>query len=96
MVNYVCEKTVPGSTKLCLIKCPKSKFPGGTYPQTPLVSYMLCTRIHTYPSNNPYNLIVSPIGQETLAATDQKLACSTEGFSTADLDFDSYGASLIV
>ena len=29
MVNYVCTKTVPDSTKLHLIKGPKSKFVGG-------------------------------------------------------------------
>ena len=29
MVNYVCAKTVPDSTKVRLIKGPKLKFPGG-------------------------------------------------------------------
>ena len=32
-----CAKTVPDSTKLRLIKGPKSKFLGGVCPQTPLV-----------------------------------------------------------
>ena len=35
MVNYVCVKTVPDSTKLRLIKGPKSKFPREASPQTP-------------------------------------------------------------
>ena len=37
MVNYVCVKTVPEFTKLRPIKGPKSKFPGGACPKTPLV-----------------------------------------------------------
>ena len=47
MINYVCAKTVPDSTKLHLMRGPK--FPGGACPQTPLVSHMLCTWIaHIY------------------------------------------------
>ena len=47
MVNYVCVKTVPDSTKLCLIKRSKIKFPGGAYPLTPLGCHMLCTQMCT-------------------------------------------------
>ena len=50
MVNYVCVKTVPEFTKLRPIKGPKSKFPGGACPQTPLVCHMICTWIYTCPS----------------------------------------------
>ena len=32
MVNYICVKTVPDSTKLHIIKGPKSKFPQGSMP----------------------------------------------------------------
>ena len=61
MVNYVCAKTVTDSTKLHLIKGPKTKFPGGAYPQTPLASHMLCTQICTcLPPHNLYNLTLSP------------------------------------
>jgi len=42
-------KTAPDSTKLCLSKGPKSKFPRGSMPQTPLVRHMLCTRICACP-----------------------------------------------
>ena len=49
MVYYVCAKTVPDSTKLCLIKGPKSTFPRRACLRTPLVCHMLCTRIHTCP-----------------------------------------------
>ena len=47
MVNYVCGKTVLDSTKLCLIKGSKSKFPRGTCPRTSLVCQMLSTWICT-------------------------------------------------
>ena len=60
MVNYVCTKTVPDSTKLRLIKGPKSKFPRGACPRTPLVCHMLCTQICACPSSNQYNLILHP------------------------------------
>ena len=63
MVNYICAITVPDSTKLCLIKGPKSTFPGRACPQT-LVYHMLCTYICTYPPNNSDNLILPPLGQK--------------------------------
>ena len=63
-VNYVGERTVPGSTKLCLMKVQKSKFSRGEHAPRPLlVSHMLCTQIRTSPPNNPCNLI-SPLGQK--------------------------------
>ena len=49
MVNYVCVKTAPDSTKLRLIKGPKSKFPQGACPRTALVCHMLCTQICACP-----------------------------------------------
>ena len=58
--NYVRAKTVLDFTKLHLIKGPKSKLHGGTCPQTSLVCHIFCTRIHTCPPNNPYNLILPP------------------------------------
>ena len=65
MVNYVCAKTVPDSTKSCLIKSLKSKFSQGSMPPDLLVCHMLSTRICAYPSNNPYNLILPPpLGQK--------------------------------
>ena len=60
MVNCVCAKTVPHFIKVRLIKDPKSKFPRGVCPQTPLVCHMLCTWIHTCLPNNPYNFILLP------------------------------------
>ena len=57
-------KTAPDSTKLCLSKGPKSKFPRGSMPRTPLVRHMLCTRICACPPNNPYNLILLPLEQK--------------------------------
>ena len=48
-LNYVCMKTVPDSTKLWLIKSPKSKFPRGACPRTPLVCHIFCTRIRIGP-----------------------------------------------
>ena len=59
MVNYVCEKTVADFTKLRLIKGPKSKFPRGACPQTPLL-FARCFA-HGYilspsPHNDPCNL----------------------------------------
>ena len=42
-------KTAPDSTKLCLSKGSKPKFPRGSMPQTPLVRHMLCTRICACP-----------------------------------------------
>ena len=62
MLNYVCAKTVPDSTKLRLIKGPKSKFP--CYVPNPLVCHMLCTRICTCPPNNPNHLILPLVGQK--------------------------------
>ena len=55
-VNYVCTKTVPDSTKLWLIKGPKSNFPRGACPRTPPSlahplhsdTYWLCTYTHTH------------------------------------------------
>ena len=68
MVSYVCVKTVPDSTKLRLIKGPKSKFPQGSMPLILLVCHMLCTQIcvcpHPLPPSNPYNLILPPLGQK--------------------------------
>ena len=63
-VKLCCAKTVSDFTKLRVIKGPKSKFPRGAYPQTPLVCHMLCTRIHTCPPNNPCNLILPLLGQK--------------------------------
>ena len=45
MVNYVCVKTVPDSTKFHLIKGPNQIFPRGACPRTHLLSHMLCTQI---------------------------------------------------
>ena len=52
-VTYVCTKTVPDSTKLWLIKGPKSNFPRGACPRTPLVCHILCTRIRIAPPPPP-------------------------------------------
>ena len=60
MVNYVCAKTVPDSTKLCIIKGPKSKFPRGSMPRTPLVCPCFAHEYVLAPPNNPYNLILPP------------------------------------
>ena len=78
MVNYVCVKTVPDSTKVRLIKGPKPKFPGGECPWIPLVCHMLCTQIHTYPRNNSHNLILPPLGKkkETLSTILDLCKCT--------------------
>ena len=55
MVNYVCAKTVPDSTKLCLIKRPK--FPQGSMPPDP-PSLPHALHTDTYISAN--NLILPP------------------------------------
>ena len=55
-----CENS-PDSTILHLIK---SKFPGGACLQTPLVCHMFCTWYILAPPRNPYNLILSPLGQK--------------------------------
>ena len=60
MANYACAKTVPDSTKLCLIKGHKTNFTRKCMPPIPQVCPMLCTRIHTCLPNNPYNLILPP------------------------------------
>ena len=58
-------KTVPDSTKLRLMKGPKSKFPGGTCPQTSLVRHMLCTQICTCPPIiHTISFCPPPLGQK--------------------------------
>ena len=47
------RKKVSDSTKLCLIKGQKTKFPGRACPRTPLVCHMLCTQIRTCPPPPP-------------------------------------------
>ena len=81
MVNYACAKKVPDSTKLrlrpdSLLKGQKTKLPR---PRTPLVCLMFCTRIHTCPPNNPYNLILPPplLGQKA----ERNPVCHTEAKS---------------
>ena len=64
MVNYICVKMVPDSTKLCLKKGPKSKIPR---PRTPLICHMLCTQIHTCPPPPPstiHTISFCPLGQK--------------------------------
>ena len=60
MVNYVCEKTVPDSTKLRLIK-----FPGGACPWAP-PSLPHALDIHTYLPPPIIHTIsfCSPLGKE--------------------------------
>ena len=55
MINYVCAKTVPDSTKLHLMKDPKSKFPRGSMPPDP-PSLPHALHIDTY---------LPPLGQKT-------------------------------
>ena len=81
MVNYICVKMVPDSTKLCLKKGPKSKIPR---PRTPLVCHMLCTQIHTCPPPPPppqqsIQSHFAPLGKklkETLAG--MSVACTLQ------------------
>ena len=78
MVNYVCVKMVPDSTKLCLKKGPKSKIPR---PRTPLVCHMLCTQIHTCPPplQQPIQSHFAPLGKklkETLSG--MSVACTLQ------------------
>ena len=83
MVNYACAKKVPDSTKLrlhpdSLLKGQKTKLPR---PRTPLVCLMFCTRIHTCPPNNPYNLILPPPPPCLGKKLKETLFCRTEAKS---------------
>ena len=62
----------------------KVKFSGGACPRTPLVCHMLCTQIRTCPPNNPYNLILPPLGKklkETLITMLTDCLCTPTGVS---------------
>ena len=71
MVNYVCAKTVPESTKLCVIKAPRSKFPKGASPPDLPSYYMLSRRICTCLPNNPYDLILPHLGHKAERSPDE-------------------------
>ena len=64
MVKYVCAKIVADSTKLRLVNGQKSKFLWGSMPLDPLVCRMLLYTDTYLPPNNPYNLILPPLGQK--------------------------------
>ena len=78
MINYVCAKTGPDSTKLSLIKGPKSKFPRRACLRTPLVCHMFCTQICTCLPNNPYNIILPPPPPPPPPAKTKRNPCKEE------------------
>ena len=59
-----CKLLIADSTKLRLIKGPKSKFPRGSMPLDPPSLPHACTWICACHPKNPYNLILSPLGQK--------------------------------
>ena len=64
MVNYVCAKTVPDSTKLQWSKIKISQ--GNMPPDPPCLPHALHTDTYL-PPNNPYNFILPhPLSKETL------------------------------
>ena len=66
MINFVCAKTVPDSTKLRLKKGSKSKFPRGSMPPDPPSLPHACTQICACSPKNPYNLILPPLGKKLI------------------------------
>ena len=70
----LCKK-VPDFTKLCLIKGQKTKFP---VPGPPSLPHALHTNTYLIP-NNPYNLILPPLGQKAERNPWDPFSCERVG-----------------